>query len=108
MKPIFLFLIAGVLEIAGGYLVWLWLREHKSAVWGLLGFVFLASYGIIPVFQAVENSFGRIYAAYGAVFIALSVGWGWAIDGEKPDFLDGLGVAICMVGATIIMWPRNS
>jgi len=107
LRAALLFLFAGLLEIGGGYLVWMWLRQQKSPWYGILGFVCLASYGAIPVLQSAEHSFGRIYAAYGAVFIILSVLWGWGIDGKRPDILDWIGVAICLVGATVMMWPRE-
>jgi small multidrug resistance family-3 protein len=58
-------------------------------------------------FQA-ENNFGRIYAAYGGIFIILSTFWGWWIEGNQPDIYDWLGAAICMVGISIIMWAPRS
>lgn len=106
MKSLALFLLAGLLEVGGGYLVWLWLREHRVIWIGGLGFVFLALYGVVPVFQPVAHPFGRVYAAYGAVFIILSVFWGWFIDRQLPDVRDWLGMAICIVGALVMMWPR--
>lgn len=74
LKSIFYFILAGLLEIGGGYLVWLWLRESKSWVYGLSGMVMLALYGFIPTLQPAH--FGRVYAAYGGVFIILSMLWG--------------------------------
>lgn len=106
MRAIPLFLLAGLLEIGGGYLVWLWLRERRPLLLGLAGFVALALYGVIPVLQAREHPFGRIYAAYGAVFIVLSVLWGWQIDRQPPDLRDLVGSAICVAGALVLMWPR--
>lgn len=87
-------------------MVWLWLREQRPLYVGIIGFLSLAFYGIIPVFQPPENPFGRIYAAYGAVFIALSVIWGLGIDKKRPDVLDFVGATICIVGALVMMWPR--
>jgi small multidrug resistance family-3 protein len=107
MRASGLFLLAGLLEIGGGYLVWLWLRESRALVVGLAGFLALALYGLVPVFQSQEHPFGRVYAAYGSVFIVLSVLWGWAVDGQRPDQRDWLGVAICLVGAAVTMWPRG-
>jgi small multidrug resistance family-3 protein len=106
MRPAFLFLLAGLLEIGGGYLVWLWLREHRHPALGAAGFVALALYGVVPVLQSRENPFGRVYAAYGAVFIALSMLWGAVVDGHRPDARDGIGAAICVLGAAVMMWPR--
>lgn len=107
LKSILLFVLAGIAEIAGGYFVWLWLREGKPLLWGLIGGIVLMVYGIIPTFQA-ENNFGRIYAAYGGIFIILSTFWGWWVEGKHPDVYDWAGAAICLVGVSIIMWgPRG-
>ncbi|WP_437932368.1 YnfA family protein [Sorangium sp. So ce291] len=106
MRAGLLFLVAGLLEIGGGYLVWLWLREQRSVVLGMAGFVALAAYGVVPAMQAAEHPFGRVYAAYGAVFIALSMLWGWGVDRKVPDRRDWIGAAICLVGAAVMLWPR--
>ena len=106
MRASVLFVLSGLLEIGGGYLVWLWLRRGSSVGLGLAGFVTLAAYGLIPVLQAEEHPFGRIYAAYGAVFIVMSLLWGWGVDGRRPDVRDWAGAAVCLAGAAIMMWPR--
>ena len=108
IRSIGLFLLAGVCEIGGGYLVWQWLREGKSLIVGLIGGVVLVLYGIIPTLQPATFNFGRVYAAYGGVFIILSLLWGWKIDGKTPDTFDWIGAVICLIGVTVIMyWPRN-
>ncbi|MBP2663898.1 MAG: hypothetical protein H6Q71_1846 [Firmicutes bacterium] len=62
-------------------------------------------YGIIPTFQPA--SFGRVYAAYGGVFIALSILWGWGVDKVVPDKFDLIGGMMALIGVMIIMyWPR--
>jgi small multidrug resistance family-3 protein len=100
------FLLAGVLEIGGGYLVWLWLREDKSLGFALLGGFVLFLYAIVPTLQPAH--FGRIYAAYGGVFIVLSLLWGWWIDGVKPDRMDWLGSWIALLGVLVMMYaPRT-
>jgi small multidrug resistance family-3 protein len=106
MRASALFLVAGLLEIGGGYLVWLWMRRGFHLTVAIAGFLALATYGLVPALQAKENPFGRIYAAYGAVFIAMSVMWGWAIDRRPPDLRDWLGSGICLAGALVMMWPR--
>src|SRR5262249_12842961 len=98
MRAILLFLLAGLLEIGGGYLVWLWLRRDFNVAIGIAGFVVLALYGIAPVLQSAEHPFGRIYAAYGGVFIVLSLLWGTWIDRTMPDLRDWIGAALCLVG----------
>ena len=100
-----LFFLAGLCEIAGGWLVWQWLREGRGFAWGLLGGLVLILYGIIPTFQPAH--FGRVYAAYGGFFIILSLLWGWILDGNVPDRFDLAGGAIALAGVSVIMyWPR--
>ena len=105
-KSLFLFFLAGLCEISGGYFVWLWLREGYSIRAGLVGGLLLVLYGVIPTWQ--NAVFGRVYAAYGGVFIVLSLLWGWQIDKSTPDRYDLLGGAIALIGVLIIMyWPRG-
>lgn len=105
-KSLFYFFLAGLCEIGGGYLVWLWLREGKSLWHAFFGAVVLVLYGIIPTFQSAH--FGRVYAAYGGIFVVLSILWGWQIDKIAPDKFDLIGVAICLLGVFVIMyWPRG-
>ncbi len=102
---VFLFLVAGLCEIGGGWLVWQWLREGKGFAWGFVGAAVLILYGIIPTFQPAH--FGRVYAAYGGFFIVLSLLWGWVLDGHAPDRFDIAGGAIALLGVTVMMyWPR--
>lgn len=108
LQSIVLFIVAGLCEISGGYLVWLWLREGKSIWLALVGAVILVLYGVIPTYQPSPN-FGRVYAAYGGVFVVMSMLWGWKIDGKAPDAYDMVGAVLCIVGIAIIMYaPRHS
>ena len=105
-KSILLFIVAGLCEIGGGYLVWLYLREGRGIWLALAGAVILMLYGIIPTFQPAH--FGRVYAAYGGVFVVLSILWGWKIDDIAPDRYDLIGGLICVIGVFVIMyWPRG-
>ena len=64
-------------------------------------------YGFVPTLQPTSN-FGRLYAIYGGFFIVLSYGWGWVVDGERPDRGDFLGASIAIVGVALAyFWPRN-
>jgi len=104
-KSIMYFMLAGLCEIGGGYLVWLWLREGRSSLFAIFGAVILVIYGVIPTLQPAH--FGRVYAAYGGVFIVLSILWGWHVDKIQPDKFDIIGGMICLVGVCVIMyWPR--
>ena len=105
-KSLFYFVLAGLCEIGGGYLVWLWLREKKSLWFAIFGAVVLILYGIIPTLQPAH--FGRVYAAYGGIFIVMAMLWGWQIDGIPPDRFDLMGACIALIGVCIIMyWPRT-
>ena len=107
LVTILLFLAAGLAEIGGGYLVWLWLREAKPAGYGSAGALILIVYGILPTFQSFP-SFGRVYAAYGGVFIVLAVLWGWLVDRKTPDLYDWIGAFICLIGVCVILFaPRG-
>ena len=106
LKSIFLFVLAGLCEIGGGYLIWLWLREGKGWEFAVIGAVILVLYGIIPTLQPAN--FGRIYAAYGGIFIFMALLWGWQIDKISPDRFEIIGAEIALVGVLIIMyWPRG-
>src|SRR4030042_7014604 len=106
IKSIFYFVVAGLCEIGGGYLVWLCLREGKSSWYGLIGAFVLVLYGVIPTLQL--TNFGRVYAAYGGIFIVLSILWGWLVDKIAPDRFDVLGGLVALIGVAIIMyWPRG-
>lgn len=105
VKSLFYFFLAGLFEIGGGYLIWLWLREGKPMWLGALGAVALVLYGVIPTLQPAQ--FGRVYAAYGGVFILMAMIWGWKVDGLLPDRYDLIGVSLALLGVLIIMyWPR--
>ena len=106
LRSIVFFIAAGVCEIGGGYLVWLWLRGGKSAWLIPPAAAILFLYGVIPTFQQAE--FGRVYAAYGGVFVVLSVLWGWGIDGVRPDRYDILGALIVLVGVAVIFYAPRS
>ena len=69
------------------------------------GAILLILYGILPTLQTAH--FGRVYAAYGEMFIVLSLLWGWGTDGTRPDRFDVVGAVICFIGMAVIMYvPR--
>lgn len=74
LKSVGLFFAAGLCEIGRGYLVWLWLRDGRGWFLGALGGLVLFLYGVLPTFQPAH--FGRVYAAYGGVFVVMSLLWG--------------------------------
>lgn len=106
IRTIMLFVLAGFAEIGGGYLVWQWLRENKGIWLGVVGGTILFLYGVIPTWQN-ESAFGRVYAAYGGIFVILSILWGIVFDQWQPDRYDVLGASISFVGVAVIMWGRR-
>jgi small multidrug resistance family-3 protein len=106
IQSVLLFVLAGVCEIGGGYLVWLWMKEQKPIWYALIGSLILMLYGIVATLQPA--TFGRVYAAYGGIFIVLSLLWGWKVDNVAPDSYDILGAGIALIGMSIIMYaPRT-
>lgn len=86
--------------------MWLWLKEGRSIWLGLLGALSLILYGVVPTLQPAN--FGRVYAAYGGIFIILAILWGWRVDGIRPDRFDILGGWIALMGVLVIMYaPRG-
>jgi drug/metabolite transporter superfamily protein YnfA len=103
---VFLFVVAALLEVGGGWLVWQTIRNQKQWYYCLAGCLVLVGYGFVPCAQPLDD-FGRIYAIYGGFFIILSFAWGWLLDGLKPDTGDLVGSAIALAGVLVIMfWPR--
>lgn len=106
LRSLLYFIVAGLCEIGGGYLVWQWMREGKSGWLALSGVALLTIYGFAATLQPA--TFGRAYAAYGGIFIILSILWGWQIDNVTPDRLDRVGAAIVLAGVLVMMYaPRT-
>jgi len=102
---VFLFFFAALLEIGGGYLVWKWLKDHKTKIFGLIGALILFSYGIIMTLQPAD--FGKVYATYGGIFVISSIIWGYWIDKKKPDRFEIIGSAVVLVGVAVMFYfPR--
>jgi drug/metabolite transporter superfamily protein YnfA len=111
-----LFLAAALTEVGGGWLVWQGVvapRRHHAPAWICGGVLLLVAYGFIPTAQPLVAPtggapFGRVYAVYGGVFILMSYGWGWVLDGVRPDRGDGLGAGIALVGVGVAwFWRRR-
>jgi len=105
LKSLSIFVLAGLCEIGGGYLIWLWLKEETPFWYGLIGAVILVAYVVIATWQSAN--FGRVYATYGGIFIAMALVWAWKVDGFKPDKYDVIGATVALVGVCIIIYaPR--
>jgi small multidrug resistance family-3 protein len=105
LKTFALFALTAVAEILGCYLPWLWLKEGKS-IWLLLpAALSLATFAWLLTLH--PTAAGRVYAAYGGVYICVAVLWLWAVDGIKPSWWDLAGSAVAVTGMLIIMFaPR--
>ena len=104
-KSILVFILAGLCEIGGGYLIWHWLKGGKPFWYGLLGGLILSFYGVVATFQ--PSNFARAYATYGGIFIVMSLLWANKLDNYSPDKYDIIGALIALFGVCIIFYaPR--
>ncbi|WP_417532958.1 YnfA family protein [Marinobacterium stanieri] len=106
LKTLGLFLVTAIAEIIGCYLPYLWLREGKT-VWLLLpGIISLVIFAWLLSLH--PTAAGRVYAAYGGVYICVAIFWLWGVDGIRPTGWDLLGATVALIGMAIIMFaPRG-
>lgn len=102
MPTIAAYLGAAILEIAGCFAFWGWLRLGKPVWWLVPGLFSLALFAWLLTLAESEAA-GRAYAAYGGVYIVSSLAWLWAVEGLRPDRWDIAGGLICLAGAAIII-----
>jgi len=105
MRTLLLYLATALAEIVGCYLVYAWLRLHQS-VWLLLpAALALAAFAWLLTLH--DTASGRVYAAYGGVYVAASLAWLWVVDGVRPTGWDVAGVAVALLGMGLIAFqPR--
>jgi small multidrug resistance family-3 protein len=107
MRTLLLYLVTAVAEIVGCYLPYLWLREQRSAWWLVPAACSLALFAWLLTLHPAAS--GRVYAAYGGVYIGVAVAWLWVVDGMRPTVWDVAGAAIALVGmGVIVMQPVRS
>ncbi|MES2502724.1 MAG: YnfA family protein [Pseudomonadota bacterium] len=105
-KLLALFVITAVAEIAGCYLPYLHLKQNGSA-WLLLPAAFCL--GLFAWLLTLHpTAAGRVYAAYGGVYIGVAIIWLWVVDSIKPTMTDWLGASICLAGAAVIIWGAKA
>lgn len=106
MKAFAWYAAAAVAEIGGCFAFWSWLRLGRTALWVVPGIAALALFAYL--LTRVDAAFaGRAYAAYGGVYIAASLAWMLAVEGQRPDRWDLVGALVCLGGAAIILFgPR--
>lgn len=109
LQSLAVFVLAGLFEIGGGWFVWQAMKEGRPKWHIPIGCGMLAVYGFVPTLQpdSPSSAFGRVFAAYGGIFIVLSFVWGVIINGLVMDEGDFIGCAVALVGVLITwFWPR--
>jgi small multidrug resistance family-3 protein len=97
-----IFALAALFEIAGCFAFWLWVRRGAAAYVVVLGLASLI--GFVLALTRVDSAFaGRAYAAYGGIYIAASLVWLWAAEGQRPTLTDLFGAALAVMGALVII-----
>jgi len=105
IKTVALFVATALAEILGCYLPYLWLKQDGSAWLLVPAAVSLALFAWLLTLH--PDAAGRVYAAYGGVYVAVALGWLWVIDGVRPSVWDVVGVGVTLAGMAIIMFsPR--
>ena len=102
MKTVLLFIATALAEIIGCYLPYLWLKQGRS-VWLLIpALLSLALFAWLLTLH--ESAAGRVYAAYGGVYVGVALIWLWAVDQVRPTLWDMAGVGVALMGMMIIMF----
>ncbi|MEN1939799.1 YnfA family protein [Luteimonas sp. MJ246] len=101
LKILGLFIATALAEIIGCYLPYLWLRQDRSAWLLVPAALSLAAFAWLLTLH--PQAAGRVYAAYGGVYISVALMWLWAVDSVRPTLTDWVGVVFCLVGMGIIM-----
>ncbi len=107
MKTLLLYLLTAVAEIVGCYLPYLWLRAGRSAWLLLPAAASLALFAWLLTLHPAAS--GRVYAAYGGVYVGVAILWLWLVDGIRPTTWDVLGSGVALAGMAIIVFaPRGA
>jgi len=102
MTNVALFVLAAVLEIAGCFAFWVWVRRGAGPWAVVLGIASLVGFAL--ALTRVDSAFaGRAYAAYGGIYIAASLAWLWVVERQVPTRADVLGAALAIAGALVII-----
>lgn len=105
MKTFLLYVVTAIAEIVGCYLPWLWLRQDRSAWLLVPGAIALALFAWLLTLHPAAA--GRVYAAYGGVYIGVAIVWLWLVDGMRPTPWDIAGVVVALAGMGLIAFqPR--
>ena len=106
LRVVFWYVLAAVGEIAGCYAFYAWLRLGRSSLWILPGLISLAAFAL-ALTRVEAAAAGRIFAAYGGVYILASLVWMGLVEGQSPDRFDLAGAVLCLTGSAVILFaPR--
>lgn len=106
IKTFALFVLTALAEIIGCYLPYLWLKHGRSA-WLLIPAA--GSLGLFAWLLTLHpTAAGRVYAAYGGVYIGVALLWLMVVDKGRPTATDWIGVSVCFLGMGIIMWGSRT
>jgi len=100
LKTGLLFVLTAIAEIIGCYLPYLWLRKEGSA-WLLIPAA-LSLAAFVWLLSLHPAASGRVYAAYGGVYVAAALVWLMVVDGVKLTPYDWVGASIALLGMAII------
>ena len=101
-----LFFATAIAELLGCYLPLLWLTGRGSA-WLILPAA-LSLIVFVWLLTLHPAASGRVYATYGAVYIATAMGWLYFVDGVTPTWNDYIGVGLALAGAGSIALGHRS
>ena len=102
MKTFLLYVATALAEVIGCYLPYLWLKQHRSILLLVPSALSLALFAWLLTLH--DAAAGRIYAAYGGVYVCVAIFWLWGIEGVTPTIWDIAGVSIALIGMGIIMF----
>lgn len=97
-----LFVLTALAEILGCWLVWLWLRQGGSAWLLPLAALSLAVFAWLLTLHPAAS--GRVYAAYGGIYVLSALGWLWLVDGLRPTRWDVAGGLLMLAGSATIIF----
>jgi small multidrug resistance family-3 protein len=107
LRTTLLFVVTAFTELTGCYLPYLWLRKGGSPWLLVPAAASLALFAWLLTLHPTAS--GRVYAAYGGVYVAAAIIWLWTVDGERPGRWDLVGVCVTLIGMAIIMFaPRGN
>jgi len=102
IKTFALFTLTAIAEIVGCYLPYLWLKKDGS-IWLLVpAAISLALFAWLLSLH--PTAAGRVYAAYGGVYVTVAILWLWLVDAIRPTMWDIVGSAVALLGMAIIMF----